>query len=29
MRASQELGIDIIWKGPPKEGDLNAQIEYG
>ena len=27
MRASQELGIDIIWKGPLKEDDRNAQIE--
>jgi len=27
MKASKELNVDIIWKGPLKEDDLKAQIE--
>ena len=27
MKASQELGVDIIWKGPLKEDDREAQIK--
>jgi ribose transport system substrate-binding protein len=27
VKASQELGVEIIWKGPLKEDDLKAQID--
>ena len=27
VKASRELGVDIIWKGPLKEDDLKAQID--
>ncbi len=27
MKASSELGVDIVWKGPLKEDDLKAQID--
>jgi ribose transport system substrate-binding protein len=25
--ASQELGVDIVWNGPPNEGDSNGQLK--
>lgn len=27
VKASKELGVDIVWKGPLKEDDLKAQID--
>jgi ribose transport system substrate-binding protein len=27
VKASQELGVDIVWKGPLREDDLKAQID--
>jgi ribose transport system substrate-binding protein len=27
VKASQELGVDIVWKGPLKEDDLKGQID--
>src|SRR5215213_8098398 len=27
VKAAQELGIDIVWKGPLKEDDLKGQID--
>jgi len=27
VKASRELGVDIVWKGPLKEDDLKAQID--
>ena len=27
VKASRELGVEIVWKGPMKEDDLRAQIE--
>src|SRR6188508_3172521 len=27
VKASRELGVEIVWKGPLKEDDLKAQID--
>src|SRR3954470_2637046 len=27
VKASKELGVDIVWKGPVKEDDLKEQID--
>ena len=27
MKASRELGVEIIWKGPLREDDLKDQID--
>src|SRR4051794_25096768 len=27
VKASQEAGVDIVWKGPLKEDDLKSQID--
>ena len=27
VKASRELGVDIVWKGPLKEDDLKGQID--